>query len=321
MGIEISGVAFYGCSLKANRKEALYSRLVNWFSSHGISPNHAGASGRGCSNKMQDFSVLDKKLRKSRLEGVVGFEIYYVPPKGVGKKYPWIEAHFTERDHGQLRLLCKSEISRVPSAEYLKLVREIAQIVECEYGIGLRQDLALAPSGYMTGFTPDVDDLSPEEEEELMSIARWGDIGIAEERVYRKGELRDVYPWNFLTKAQLNAPVEKITLEEWIRCNPQFGQLVRVSDKMLLWEANELRIADARQMLSKSGRIFDYRKYIEDERLSGDELLGQVLKLMGHDDPSTAIVLDGAGNEIPTEEVRKRVKKKGTPSTRKTRKD
>lgn len=127
-------------------------------------------------------------------------------------------------------------------------------------------------------------------------------------QVYMRGELRDVYPWNFLTAPQLNAPVGKQTLEQWIRANPGFGKLIPVTDEMLLWETNEDRIPEARKVLWDAGRIFDYRKYLSPPGppLTAEETLKQVLDAFGGD-PEDFQVLDGTGNEIPADEVRIRI--------------
>lgn len=309
-GIELSALGFYGLPLDEFQKKSLFERFMFWFSSHNTAPNTEGAGGKGFTSRMKDSPAIQKKLLKVGFAEAQSFEFYFVPPTSGGRKYPWLLTAWTERMHGVVRVLSKNEVDRVPSSSYFATAREIAEIVRPKYGIGFRRDICQNPSGYISGFVDGLFMENPEEEDEELSIARWGDIGMSEKVVYLKGELRDVYPWNFLTAPQLTAPVGRLTLESWIRANPGFGKLIPVTDEMLLWETNEDRIPEARKALWDAGRIFDYRKYLgpPGPPRTAEETLKQVLDAFGGD-PEDFQIFDGKGNEIPADEVHKRIGK------------
>ncbi len=106
---------------------------------------------------------------------------------------------------------------------------------------------------------------------ESREIARWGRDGL-EEKVYRQGILRDVYPWNFLTEGQLFrvltiaepttdvgfnglANFETETLEKWILKDPRHGTLIAIGKGVSLWEVRSSEIAAIRNHLRCAGVI------------------------------------------------------------------
>lgn len=309
-GVEMSAVGFYGLTMTSSMKASLKRLVIDWFADFGHAPNEEGASGTGFSRFKKPSPTIQRKLDRVGYDNLTAFEFYFTPPTGVGLKYPWIESHFRVACNGVISFTCKCEIARVPSEGLLNRMRDVAQTIRPAYGIGIRRDVKQYADGYIHGFCGGQDPNIPEEAEEELVISRWGDIGMNEQEVYMKGELRDVYPWNFLTAPQLTAPVGKQTLEQWIRANPSFGKLIPVTDEMLLWETNEERIPEARKILWDAGRIFDYHKYLgpSGPPLTAEETLKQVLEAFGGD-PEEFQVLDGTGKEIPPDEVRERIGK------------
>lgn len=309
-GIEMSAVGFYGFSATAKQKSLLKTAIIDWFLDYKYAPNEEGASGLGFSKVKKPSPAIQKKLDRRGYAEVTAFEFYYTPPSGVGLKYPWLQALFMTRANGFVGFTIKSDLARVPSQPLFSRMRDVASAIRPSYGIGIRRDVKQYADAYLFGCVGGLDSSIPEEEEEELNISRWGDIGMEEYEVYAKGELRDVYPWNFLTTPQLTAPVGRQSLEQWIRANPGFGKLISVTDEMLLWETNEDRIPEARKVLWDAGRIFDYRKYLgpPGPPLTAEETLKQVLDAFGGE-PEDFQILDGMGEDVPVDEVRKRIGK------------
>jgi hypothetical protein len=309
-GVEMSAVGYYGLTITSAMKASLKRLTIEWFADYGHAPNEEGAAGKGFSKLKKPSPTIQRKLDRVGYDNLTAFECNYTPPTGVGLKYPWMESYFDAARNGVVSFTCKSEIARVPSEGLFRRMRDIAQVIRSAYGIGFRRDVKQYADSYIHGFCAGQDSRIPEEAEEELVISRWGDIGMNEEQVYMKGELRDVYPWNFLTAPQLTAPVGRQTLEQWIRANPGFGTLIPVTDEMLLWETNEERIPEARKILWDAGRIFDYRKYLgpPGPPLTAEETLKRVLEAFGGD-PEEFQILDGTGQEIPPDEIRKRIGK------------
>ena len=93
---------------------------------------------------------------------------------------------------------------------------------------------------------------------DALRISRWG-AGMAYE-VYNRGQLRDVYPWNFLTSLQLNATIGGIRLREWIGELKLRGTLTELTREVTLWEVGAEQIPLIRVALDELGVIFDYER-------------------------------------------------------------
>ncbi len=76
------------------------------------------------------------------------------------------------------------------------------------YGIGFRREMDLGPFRTVWGDARACS-RGGEEKPGGERIDKWRTFGI-EQRVYEKGLLRDVYPWNFLTNLQLSRQIEGI---------------------------------------------------------------------------------------------------------------
>ena len=83
-----------------------------------------------------------------------------------------------------------------------------------------------------------------------------------EARIWKKGILRDVYPWNFLTQTQLSRKVNALPLQYWVEQDPTRGRIVAVCEGMSLWELDPASLPAVRQSLSEAGIIFDWRKHL-----------------------------------------------------------
>src|SRR5262249_34024626 len=145
-----------------------------------------------------------------------------------------------------------------------------------------------------------------ENDDEAGRIAEWSLTGMPDQ-VYRKGILRDVYRWNFLTPPQLKRRIGKTTLERWTRADARRGTLGAFEGNMVLWEVNKRSIPGVRKALRQAGAILESSEEDDDfeSTWTPEESLAWVLG----DSPEDFIVLDGTGKEIPTEEVTKAIER------------
>src|SRR5437763_168555 len=82
----------------------------------------------------------------------------------------------------------------------------VVRYVIPEYGIGYARPAPLGPTWYAIGICQGFPiSLTKAEYEQKLTISRWANAMRA--RVWQRGVLRDVYPWNFLTQPQLSASV------------------------------------------------------------------------------------------------------------------
>jgi len=82
-----------------------------------------------------------------------------------------------------------------------------------------------------------------------------------DDRLWRQGVLRGIYPWNFLNAAQLDMSVDGMSLRHWIEKDPHRGKLELLNDGLFLWEIANAHLPSVGQVLQKAEIIFDWRKY------------------------------------------------------------
>ncbi|MEN9224661.1 MAG: hypothetical protein Q6M54_04235, partial [Thermostichus sp. DRC_bins_24] len=96
--------------------------------------------------------------------------------------------------------------------------------------------------------------------EERERLYKWDDYAI-EHALYNQGQLRDIYPFNFLNSSQLEMPVDGIPLSDWIQQDPSRGSLEPMNERLTLWRVEEQNIPAIREVLWQTGQIFDWNKY------------------------------------------------------------
>lgn len=196
--------------------------------------------------------------------------------------------------------------------ETLNLLRSIVERFQPEYGIGFSRNFYHGPTAYVYG-TGCNETVSAEDAENLRSWYHYG----RDRKVWRHGQIRDVYPWNFLNASQLNAKVGKQSLEEWIKEKSERGTLQPVGAGLTLWDLPEEQIAAMGPVLWDAGVIFDYRP-LQEERLRNAPPLTdeEVLRwALGGRKPEEVRVLKveapGETRELSSEEVERLAGKRG----------
>lgn len=250
-------VGFYGLSA-THFDSACYRDLLSWFDRRncvvdtiGLSPHFRG---------LRNFKRNKKKIEQIDLATVNTIELNCNAEAGSNEKE---DAKLTVILSVPKRILAIS--SRVDlyarGCETLEMIRPMIRRLRPEYGIGLTRDSYFGPAFYVFGIGSNRQ-ISVDDQENQRGWFNYG----REQNVWRQGQIRDVYPWNFLTAPQLNAKIEGNSLQWWIEAKPGRGTLCPVADEMVLWDIREEDIPTIRPILWDAGIIFDYRP-LQEERL------------------------------------------------------
>jgi hypothetical protein len=262
---ECSAIGFYGTDPGAKAIESFYRTVVQWFTELGYPPDKVGVTGSGHSAKLISFARGDAKLRKAGFDGIRAIEVISSTPNALTGHGYFLEAAYDGKaDRSHAEVVARSSLATLSATSMLPLARTLAEEVKPAYGFGYRRAHRDGPEVYMLGIGYGGEILSGEAYEEACNMARWGDIAMPKQ-VYREGLLRDVYPWNFLTRPQLTRKVGKVTLEQWIRQDARRGKLSALCDGVSFWEVVEANIPDVRHELRQAGVIFDWRTYEDAE--------------------------------------------------------
>ncbi|MBS0261732.1 MAG: hypothetical protein JSS02_07210 [Planctomycetes bacterium] len=252
-------IAFYGIDTSPKTAEAFFRVAVELIGQLRYDPHELGVTGKGFSGKIGQYDRIASKLHKSGFAAVNAFDLRSnnsnTTPLGPERM---VEASFSAGyDYGGYAIIS------IPADKLTKDItfavsEKIAQAVRPSYGIGYVRDSKLGPVWYAIGICQGPARTGAAYQEGL-DITHWCFDG-REREVYRKGLLRDVYPWNFLTVPQLTRFVDGIPLEQWIRRSRMRGTLRQLTDEVTLWEVEETAIPKARKTLHEAGVIFDWRK-------------------------------------------------------------
>lgn len=255
-------LGFYGVDASPKASEGFFRTSIQWFNELGYPPDKLGVGGEGHSGKVGDYRRSKAKLDKSGFSGVKDFSIYASKPNAnvPGMEY-FVSASFSHAgdDGGYAVVAVPSSLAA--ELDWLPVAQKVVQSVRPAYGIGFKRELRLGPVMFALGVCQGLGvGLTGEAYEEARNISRWCDMGMMKQ-VYRKGLLRDVYPWNFLTGPQLAKPVGGVPLERWIQQSAERGKVDPLCDGVSLWEVAEAHLPAVRRALHQAGVIFDWRKF------------------------------------------------------------
>jgi hypothetical protein len=246
-------LAFYGVSAPPVAFKECYTALLRWFNDSNAPPDRLGIHGEGFSGKMRQFARLKSRVSKNNFETVESVELHSKPPEESPLPFNGrLSASISIR---RAYAAMTADSSLVPFESMLTTARCLVTSLSPCYGIGYRRDRAHGPHFYAVGISygPSASFSGPEYEEALR-VSSWA-VGMKNE-VYRKGLLRDIYPYNFLTKAQLTGTVCGISLSQWIQQDKSRGILTPYEGDMWMWSVEESAIGQIREILQDEGRIF-----------------------------------------------------------------
>jgi hypothetical protein len=309
---ECSGLAFYGIRPGARAAEAFYDAMVAWFRRLGHPPDKLGVSAPGFSRHFESFRREDARLRRSGFRRVGGIELVATTPRAEiwGRDYYVTASYMTGPDELTAYLVARSSLATLSAASLLPVAREVAAILKPVYGFGYTRSHELHPAEYAIGLNVDRGPLTGGAAREQERIVAWGET-LSEGQVYRQGILRDVYRWNFLTRPHLRKKVGRVPLGRWIRQEARRGTLGEFGGGMHFWEVAKRHLPAVRRALRRAGLIFEPEPEDEEDpgvRYTPEESLAFMLRHFGVS-PDDVVVFDGTGREVPTEEVKKVVRR------------
>lgn len=263
---ECSVVAFYGIDTKAEAAAAFYQAAVRWFTELGHPPDNLSAHGPGHSGKPASFARVNAKLQKAGFAGVTNLSVVAMTPDGQIPLSDYLVTAYWSAQFSCAFMAARSSLATLSPTSLLPVAQTLVQVLKPAYGIGYTRKHRFGPTMYAIGICEGLGaggygiDLSEAERAEADSISRWGDAMAVQ--VWRKGILRDVYPWNFLTQPHLTQKIGGTLLEEWARQDTWRGSIIPLDAGVSLWEVKEVGLPDVRRALQQAGVVFDWKKHL-----------------------------------------------------------
>lgn len=254
---DCQAIAFYGWDASEQSLRAFWERLLAWFDAHACPPDLLSVHGEGFSGKVASFSRVHARLKARGFESVESISVFSMLPEGTIPVRDWKMTADLSRRQSCAVVAADSSLVTIENS-MLAIARRAVEDLRPVYGVGYRRERRLGPALYAFGLNYGIHASSGPEYEESLRVSRWGDTGMARQ-VFRHGVLRDVYPYNFLTEAQLSALVDGIRLEAWIRQAAGRGNLASFHGNVSLWTVDDAALPGLRDVLGAAGLVFDAR--------------------------------------------------------------
>jgi hypothetical protein len=259
---EYSAFAFYGMAGGEQPVTYCFETMNQWFTELGHPPDKLSVHGSGHSGKIISFTRGMANLRRTGFSQVFSFFIYSMIPDGkTERNEDLLSASFYFEPEDSWSVVCAHpSLASLTHDSMFPVAKALLQQVSPQYGIGYKRIHRRGPELYAIGIGMNSPSSGSGYEESLLD-SRWCDTGMPK-CVYREGILRNVFPWNFLNRKQLNMNVGDKSLEQWISQKAKRGSLVSVSESLSFWEVEDSEIPAIRQELWDAGLIFNWRNYL-----------------------------------------------------------
>lgn len=261
---DCSALAFYGVAAEPDAAARFYQLVLRRFGGWGYPPDHLSVGRSGRPGKLAAFAPGDAKLRKLGFGDVDSFEVVAALPDARTLSHGYYVTAGLNRAPKRLvaSIVARTAIARLGPGSLLDTAREAVEILGPVYGIGLRQAHARGPEFYVLGVNYGSQDaFSGAAYEEEVNVSRWSNVGMSE-RIYDRGLLRDVYPWNFLTAPALERDIGGRPLRAWITADAARGTLEPFAGDSWLWSVPDDAIPRVRGELLAADAIFEWRRFL-----------------------------------------------------------
>jgi len=222
---------------------------LDWMREKGFEPNTIGLPGR---SKYMSFKGGQKILEKDNYQ-VNDVDFF---AGGEAKTHAGWGLMTSYDIEGQTAVLGFYEVIQAfEEAEILKLVKNLQAFCNSKYAFACLRSKKNKPEYYASGYGTGLKDWPPNpERDEYLRIQKWQDIYRPDRpnQIYKTGDLRDVYPYNFICQAHLDRIVHDITLKQFIE-QPGHGILQPLTDILWTWKLTSEEESKVREELRDTG--------------------------------------------------------------------
>jgi len=245
----------YGIKIDSQAAKNFFEFVTKWFDDLGYPPNKLAIKAPGHSGKVISFARGKNKLSRNGFDNISTILISSLAEDGTHTSFHHlIEAMFSDFT-SRLVIRASTKIESLSLDSFLPAAKILIQDFQPDYGIIWRFYRQTKSDIYESHQR-----FSREYGEESTRLHKWDDYDL-HLSLQNQGLIRGVYPFNFLNSSQLQMPVEGVSLSDWIQQDPQRGTLEPIDERLTLWRVPEEAIPAIRDILWKTGQIFDWNKY------------------------------------------------------------
>lgn len=224
--------------------------IFHFFRKHGIEPTRMSSQK---TDKTVSIRMGIKQWKDMDYKGVKDMVVYATPAHHNSDMFDSIFISSTDFTTGKTTVLCfddqilgfKDEIIHI-------LVRDLSTLLSAHYGYGYQRRFAQGPTFYAFGAIGGNEEISDHEEHQIMC---WNNTYRMPDGIYTLGDLRDIYPYNFLSTPHLERDIFGQPLRQWIESDSSRGKLTPLTDTLWSWHVTPDQISPVRNALVPTGII------------------------------------------------------------------
>lgn len=221
-----------------------FSTSMDILSNYNIQPNFVGLTSNRFPEKMMPFKKPGKQMEKLNLDNL-GSLTWMVCPEGSSANDWYVYFSVSNWNGVELIFCVDQSVVSFGSDQFEGIIQRLCMNDMFTYGYAYQREYSKGPEYYALGMSKGVDFNSVESEE----IANWARDRRNENSIQR-GYLRDIYPYNFLTTANLNKKVLGVRLRDLInQPNGTLGNIRAIKENLFLWKLETPELANARHVL------------------------------------------------------------------------
>lgn len=243
----------YGIAFTTNRKEWLFHNGLQWWRNMALRPTKAWVKGEQFAKRTTSFTAAEKSIQEHGLAKAVVLSMVVMKKNGKDVLLDAVSEIGFDEKAGFACFEIEEALSGDGSACAFFLEECIAEL-RPEYGVGFSMDVKYGGLFYAIGIdygeTPGGGYRRPEIDQS------WRNEGM-DDRVWRRGIIRDVYPVNVLSRAHLAFPIGTRTFADWIESDASRGRLRQVdATDCWIWNVENEMIDHLYGQLFSCGMIF-----------------------------------------------------------------
>ncbi|WP_339749252.1 hypothetical protein [uncultured Rubinisphaera sp.] len=263
-----SSIVLHGIKFNCNKLQVILDESLKWMIAHGHKPDLCSYFHKGRWSKLAKFESGIKRITKDKFLAIEGFSLHdlsHNAQKAVS------EARFsviTDPINQSLYVGCHTDIGLAWSSISETYINNM--IISCnpQYAYGFLRERQKGPYFYTCGIIVGLSSGlgRSNNADEVSRITRWGNYGAnaiswakTNRNAYEIGDLRDLYPWNYLTEPALKRDINGTTLLQWIQASPERGELKPVGNVGFIWRLTDEQIAATRPVMIEADILFDPR--------------------------------------------------------------
>lgn len=142
--------------------------------------------------------------------------------------------------------------------EYMnKLAQDLANICGAKYGYAFQRPFSQIV-GYYAGTISGLEYGEPERE----FITKWNHEYRLPDGRYKRGDLRDIYPINILSKTHMERIIHGMHFKKWIESDNHHGYLIQLDNDLWSWHVTDEQIPSVRESLRNTGMVLCIQNFV-----------------------------------------------------------